>query len=97
LIPRAYHIEWRAQALEDLRAIVRYIGKDDWHRADSFGEEIRAKVGSLAEHPALGRPGRLARTRELVVHPNYIVYYRLLRKLRTVEILAVKHVAQQMP
>lgn len=97
MLAKQYRIEWRPNALEDLRAIVRYIGKDSASRADSFAQEIRARVGALVEHPELGRPGRLARMRELVVHPNYIVYYRLLRKTRTVEILAVKHAAQQMP
>jgi toxin ParE1/3/4 len=35
--------------------------------------------------------------RELVVHPNYIVFYRVLAEARTVEILRVKHAAQQAP
>ena len=35
--------------------------------------------------------------RELVVHPSYIVFYRVLTESRTVEILRVKHAAQQMP
>ncbi|MBW8066420.1 MAG: type II toxin-antitoxin system RelE/ParE family toxin, partial [Ferrovum sp.] len=35
--------------------------------------------------------------RELVVHPNYIVFYRVQAATRTVEILRVKHAAQQTP
>jgi plasmid stabilization system protein ParE len=35
--------------------------------------------------------------RELVVHPNYIVFYRVLAEGCTVQILRVKHAAQQIP
>jgi len=38
-----------------------------------------------------------AGVRELVVHRNYIVFYRALDAARTVEILRLKHAAQQTP
>jgi toxin ParE1/3/4 len=44
-----------------------------------------------------GRPGLSAFLRELVAHRNYIVFYRVLDEARTVEILRVKHAAQQTP
>ncbi len=87
-------------AREDLRAIVRYIGKDSPTRAKSFGQELRDKTEPLAQHPELGRQGRPGLPkwlRELVVHPNYIVFYRVLAEARTVQILRVKHAAQQTP
>jgi addiction module RelE/StbE family toxin len=96
----AYRIEWRPKAREDLRAIVAYIGKDNPSRAKSFGEELRDKTNVLAQHPELGRSGRPGLpdyVRELVVHRNYIVFYRVLAEVRIVEILRVKHAAQQTP
>lgn len=84
-------------AREDLRGIVRYIGKDNPARAKSFGKDLRDKTKPLAQHPELGRPGRLPGIRELVVHSNYIVFYRVLTMGHTVQILRVKHAAQQMP
>jgi addiction module RelE/StbE family toxin len=96
----AYRIEWRPRASEDLRAIVVYIGKDNPSRAKSFGEELRDKTQLLAQHPELGRNGRPGLpdyVRELVVHRNYIIFYRILVEVRTVEILRVKHAAQQTP
>ena len=84
-------------AREDLRGIVQYIGKDNPTPAKNFGKELRAKVKPLAQHPELGRPGRLPGIRELVAHPNYIVFYRVLDEARTVQILRVKHATQQMP
>ena len=38
-----------------------------------------------------------AGVRELVLHANYIAFYRVIDSSRTVEILRVKHVAQQTP
>ncbi|MDR2032812.1 MAG: type II toxin-antitoxin system RelE/ParE family toxin [Azoarcus sp.] len=96
----AYRIEWRPKAREDLRAIVRYIGKDNPGRARSFGQDLRDKTLPLAQHPELGRTGRPGvpdDVRELVAHRNYIVFYRVLHEVRTVEILRVKHAAQQTP
>jgi plasmid stabilization system protein ParE len=87
-------------AREDLRAIMRHIGKDNPTRAKSFGQELRDKSKPLAQHPELGRLGRPGLPdwlRELVVHPNYIMFYRVLAEVRTVEILRVKHAAQQVP
>ncbi len=93
-----YRIEWRPMARGDLRAIVQYIGKDNPTRARSFGKELRGKTKPLfAQHPDLGRPGRLPGVRELVAHPNYIVFYRVLAEARTVQILRVKHAARQVP
>ena len=84
----------------DLEDIVDYIAEDDPVRAEVFGQELRAKVSPLAQHPKLGRagrPGLPAFLRELVAHRNYIVFYRVLVKTRTVEILRVRHVAQKLP
>jgi len=97
---KPYRIEWRPMAREDLRAIVCYIGKDNPTRAKSLGQELRDKIKLLAQHPELGRHGRPGLPewlRELIVHPNYIVFYRVLAQARTVEILSVKHAAQQTP
>ena len=42
-----YRIEWRSMARDDLRAIVRYIGRDNPTRAKSFGQELRDKAKLL--------------------------------------------------
>jgi toxin ParE1/3/4 len=87
-------------AREDLSAIVRYIGKDNLMHAKRFSKELRDKTKLLAQHPELGRAGRPGLAdwlRELVVHPNYIIFYRVLADARTVQILRVKHAARQVP
>ena len=95
-----FRIEWRPMAREDLRSIVQYIGKDSPVRARSFGHELRDKTLQLADYPAsgrTGRPGLPGDVRELVVHRDYIVFYRVLDSTRIIEILRVKHAAQQKP
>lgn len=97
---KAYCIEWRPMAREDFLAIVRNIAKDNPFRAKSLAEELRDKTKSLKANPLLGkhgRPGLPEWLRELVVHPNYIVFYRAFAESGKVEILRVKHAAQQTP
>lgn len=95
-----YCIVWRPIAESDLDSIVDYIAKDNPARAEKFGKELRDKTLALVQHPELGRigrPGLPGWLRELVVHPNYIVFYRVLAEAKTVQILRVKHVAQHVP
>jgi len=56
---------------------------------------IRA-VEQLSDFPEIGRPGRVAGTRELVIQSTpYIVAYRL--RGRSVRILALLHGARRWP
>ena len=95
-----YRIVWRPLAEADLDSIIDYIAQDNPTKAEAFGQELRDKTLPLAQHPKLGRtgrPGLPAFLRELIAHRNYIVFYRVLDEARTVEILRVKHTAQQTP
>lgn len=94
-VPTNLAVVWRPRAQKDLLAIIRYIGQDNPLRAESFGKELRAKTKSLESHPLLGRIGQAKNTRELVVHPNYLLIYRVLGNV--VDVLRVKHAAQQQP
>lgn len=95
-----YRIVWRPIAEADLNQIIDYIALDNPIKAVEFGHVLRAKVLPLEQNPKLGRtgrPGLPAFLRELVAHRNYIIFYRVLEESRTVEILRVKHAAQQVP
>ena len=95
-----YRVVWRPIAEADLDSIIDYIAQDNPTKAEAFGQELRDKTLPLAQHPKLGRtgrPGLPAFLRELAAHRNYIVFYRVLDEARTVEILRVKHTAQQTP
>ena len=56
---------------------------------------IQDATRPLAQHPLLFRPGRVAGTREMVAHPNYIVVYRVAGD--SVEVLNVLHARQAYP
>ncbi|MBI3230791.1 MAG: type II toxin-antitoxin system RelE/ParE family toxin [Burkholderiales bacterium] len=88
-------VKWTRTALANLVAIVEYIEQDNAERAQSFALEVRAKTNSLLEFPSMGRLGRVNGTRELIIHPNYIIPYRV--RGDVVEILRVQHVARRWP
>jgi toxin ParE1/3/4 len=90
-------ILWTALALSDLRALHAYIARDDKRAAN----DIVARITSRAEQqlcclPESGRPGRVARTRELVLTDTpYILPYRIVGD--TIRILRVFHSARRWP
>jgi toxin ParE1/3/4 len=89
-------IAWTAPAARDLEAIGDYIARQNLNAARRTVQRIRSKVRTLAIHPYLGRPGRIAGTRELVVASTpFIVAYRLVGD--RAEILAVIHSARIWP
>ncbi len=88
-------LRWTRKALENLDQIAAYIAQDNPSRANSFVGEIKEKTELLLAFPALGRPGRVPGTRELVVHENYVVPYRV--KADTVQIIRIQHVARLWP
>ena len=89
-------IRWTAPALRDLEAIGDYIAHDNPRAADRVVLRILDQTDLLATHPEIGRPGRIAGTRELVIADTpYIVPYRL--RGAEIEILAVFHGARNWP
>ncbi|MBF0167134.1 MAG: type II toxin-antitoxin system RelE/ParE family toxin [Alphaproteobacteria bacterium] len=87
-------VEWRAEALADLWAILDYIDERNPAAADRLFQAIEAAIQSLPEHPYLYRQGRVAGTREIVVHPNYLIVYRV---TQLIEILGILHARQEYP
>lgn len=95
-----YNLLWRPRAESDLNTIIDYIAQDNPIRAKSFGQELRDKIRSLSQFPELGhkgRPGLPNWLYELVLHKHYIVFYHIVKETRSVEILRIKHVSQQIP
>jgi toxin ParE1/3/4 len=84
---------WTRPAREDRRAIREFIALDNARAALALDELIGEKAGRLERFPHLGRLGRVANTRELVVHRNYIVVYDMAGDV--VRVLRVLHAAQQ--
>jgi toxin ParE1/3/4 len=91
-----FEITWRPIALQDLNELHRYIANDDPAAANRVRTAIAAAVARLANYPNLGRPGRVAETRELVISRTpYIVAYTVLGD--QVMILSILHGSRQWP
>ncbi len=86
---------WTGVARADRRAIREFIAADNPRAALKVDELISERASRLPQHPSLGRPGRVAGTRELVIHPNYILIYDV--PTECLRILRVLHAAQQWP
>ncbi|UZJ60343.1 type II toxin-antitoxin system RelE/ParE family toxin [Pseudomonas sp. KU26590] len=87
-------VEWRPEAVADLWEILEYIDERNPQAAEELYAEIERATSALPEHPYLYRLGRVVNTREIIVHPNYLVIYRLTDRI---EILSVLHARQQYP
>lgn len=87
-------IEWRPEARAELWQILDYIGDRNLVAAVDLYRAIESAVSTLPQHPYLYRFGRVPDTREIVVHPNYLVVYRVEDRI---EILSVLHARQQYP
>jgi toxin ParE1/3/4 len=86
---------WTRPASADRKEIREYIAQDNPAAALALDELISEKASRLVDHPGLGRPGRIAGTRELVAHQNYILIYDTAGDL--VRMLRVLHAARQWP
>lgn len=51
--------------MTDREAIFDYIGEDNSHAAAAVDDRIEVQVDMLLQTPEMGRPGRIAGTREL--------------------------------
>ena len=91
-------IRWREQAEADLDEIFDYLIDRNPHAALRVRLAIREHTTLLAEHPGMGRPGRVTSTRELVIaRTPYVVAYTVDARADTVIILRVLHGARQWP
>jgi toxin ParE1/3/4 len=90
------HVKWLRRAVANLNAEAEYISQDSPAAAARTVAAIVDAVELLRSYPAMGRPGRVPDTRELVVPGTpYIVPYRV--RGDAVELLRVFHGARKWP
>jgi addiction module RelE/StbE family toxin len=71
-------VVWLDEALADLRAVGDYIARDNREAAYRVLRRLKAVADTLADHPEMGRPGRVDGTRELVISDlPYILPYQI--------------------
>lgn len=89
-------IKWLSRALLDLDSVESYIAQENPGAAGKTVLKIIDAVSRLERQPGLGRPGRVAGTKELVVPGTpYIVPYRV--KEGVVQVLRVYHSSRKWP
>lgn len=89
-------VVWSPRAIEHLAQLRAYIAQDNPTAATRIGGTLLEAVERLAELPNLGRPGRVAGTRELVVPGTpYVIPYR--PRGDRLEVIAVFHGRQKWP
>jgi toxin ParE1/3/4 len=89
-------VSWTPSARNDLVAIFEHIQRDDPRAASGLVDRLDRAVSRLSEHPGLGRPGRVANTRELVIpRTPYVAAYRVVGD--DVQVLRVLHGARMWP
>lgn len=87
-------LRWTRRALADLNRTGDRIAEDKPTAVADFVLAITAKVDRLREFPLLGRIGAYEDTRELVVHRNCLVTYRV--RGEEVQLLQVWHLARNL-
>ena len=89
-------VVWSRRAIGNLVALRDYIAEDSPRSAAVVAHRILDTTEVLTTRPHIGRAGRIAGTRELVVAGTpYVIPYRVRRG--TLELLAVFHGRQKWP
>jgi toxin ParE1/3/4 len=89
-------IVWSPRAVGHLAHLRSYVARDDPNAATRIAGALLDAVERLAELPNLGRPGRVAGTRELVVPGTpYVIPYRV--QGDRLDVIAVLHGRQKWP
>ena len=88
-----YNILFSTLANEDLYSIKKYIYNDNIEASKTVIKHIITSIEKLKENPAIGRAGRILRTRELVItkYP-YIIPYQV--RDNNIYILRVLHTSR---
>ncbi|MCW4460590.1 type II toxin-antitoxin system RelE/ParE family toxin [Sphingomonas sp. BT-65] len=86
---------WEADAELQLLNLLEFVGERNASAAARLKATIDEAIGRSCQFPEIGRPGRVAGTRELIVHPNYIVVYQITET--AIDVLRLLHARQLYP
>jgi toxin ParE1/3/4 len=89
-------VVWSPRAIRHLMALREYIAEDSETNAATIASRIVNAIDLLQTQPEMGRPGRIAGTRELAAPGTpCLIPYRIRRQ--RLELLAVFHGRQRWP
>jgi len=82
-------VVWTDAAQADLEVIIDYIAARNVPAANKMERKFREAVAPLSEHPQLFRESeRMPGYREIVAHPNYLIFYQILADEVSIEMVA---------
>ncbi len=91
-------IKWLRKALKNLDDEAEHIAQEDPQAASLVVQRLVQAISLLSDNPALGHPGRVPGTHELVIpKTRYIVPYRVRPRLQRIEILRIFHTSRKPP
>mgnify|MGYP000305351695 CR=1 FL=1 len=86
-------VEWQPAAEDDLLKILTYIAEANVQAAADLQNQIDRALRHLGANPYLYKPSdRVEGAREIVISPNYILFYQVTSKI---EVLAIVHARQK--
>jgi toxin ParE1/3/4 len=90
------NVDWTALAISHLQSAYEYIAQDNRQAAEKILQKVFTGIEQLEHFPNIGRSGRVAGTRELLVAGTpFVVPYRVQRG--RIEVLAVFHASRKWP
>jgi toxin ParE1/3/4 len=89
-------IQWSKNAAAQLQSAHEYVAEDNRGAAQQQSLAVVRAVEQLAQFPEMGRPGRVAGTRELVIQGTPLLVAYTVRRDR-ISVLAVLHGARRWP
>ncbi len=88
-------VEWLPAAEDDLLTILTYIAENNVQAATDLQIRVDRALRHLGANPYLYKPSdRIDGAREIVISPNYILFYQVTSKI---EVLTIVHVRRQFP
>lgn len=89
-------VQWLLEASQQRYDQLEYIAQENPIAAIRLDEEIETQTESLAQHPRIGREGRVTGTLELVIaRTPFLAVYRIVAG--QIQILNLLHQSQQWP
>ena len=89
------NVVWTPEAEQDRDDIWHALAADNQRAAVQMDKLFSDAAVRLADHPRLGRPGKISGTRELIPHASFRLVYEV--EGDTVWILTLVHTARQWP
>lgn len=86
---------WQDTALQDLLSITSYIFERNPVAGIEMEDLFTQSAEKLANAPYMGRIGRVTDTREFVVHPNYLLIYKI--EINAIHIIRILHSKRKYP